>query len=105
MLGSTVRGNLLWFFLFFNSVTWVFLNLEVVTLTVCSIAQRLVFISISLIFYEFDLSFDNMNEDKGKLDGLLDLFPQRQSVGLTVRLNAVKNVVGQSAEPVKDIQL
>jgi len=46
-----------------------------------SIAERIIFVTIAYIFHNFDLSFDNMNEEIGRLNGLLQLFPPKRSRG------------------------
>lgn len=41
----------------------------------------MVFVTIAHIFHNFDVSFDNMNEEVGRADGLLKLSPQRAPLG------------------------
>jgi hypothetical protein len=51
-----------------------------------SIAERIIFVTIAHIFHRFDLSFDDMCEETGRVDGLLKLFPPKSSCGLRVRV-------------------
>ncbi|KFZ04552.1 hypothetical protein V502_10063, partial [Pseudogymnoascus sp. VKM F-4520 (FW-2644)] len=48
------------------------------------IAQRIIYYAIASIFYHFDLSFEGIDHKQGLSSGLLDLFPERCSEGLTV---------------------
>jgi hypothetical protein len=54
------------------------------------VAERIVFVTIAYTFHKFDLSFDNMDEEMGRLDGLLQHFPPKRSHGLTASMADVK---------------
>jgi hypothetical protein len=55
-----------------------------------SVAERIIFAAIAHIFHHFELSFDGMSEETGRLDGLLKLFPPKSSRGLTVSVAAAR---------------
>lgn len=53
-------------------------------------AERLIFATIAYVFHSFDLAFRDMNEETGRSDGLLKLFPPKSSRGLTVNIVAAQ---------------
>jgi hypothetical protein len=53
-------------------------------------AERLIFATVAYVFHNFDLGFRDMNEETGRSDGLLKLFPPKSSRGLTVNIVAAR---------------